>query len=258
MTKVLLVAALLAAVPTVTPAAATCSGPIEVEHATIVRVERNGALILRDGRAAHLEGIRLPLGAVDRAPQFFADQAIGVLRDLAVGHTLRLAALAPKEDRYDRIRAQAFDGDVWLQGEILRRGMARVDIKPDRVECAAELFAVESGARAAHSGLWASPAYAVRNPSDAPAYRGTFQLVEGLVRAVNTQGGTAWLEFGYARRRELSAVIAPEDMRTYRDMGVNPNGYADKRVIVRGIVEDFSGPVIAVAHPLQVEVLPNP
>ena len=42
-----------------------CAGPTEISAATIVRVEKNGALILRDGRAAHLEGVRLPAGSID-------------------------------------------------------------------------------------------------------------------------------------------------------------------------------------------------
>ena len=38
-----------------------CAGRVEIAHARIIRVEKNGALILNDGRAVMLEGIRLPL-----------------------------------------------------------------------------------------------------------------------------------------------------------------------------------------------------
>ena len=52
--------------------ALACRFPIaraapEIAHAHVMRVEKNGALILTDGRAAMLEGIRLPLGAIMRA-----------------------------------------------------------------------------------------------------------------------------------------------------------------------------------------------
>ena len=36
-----------------------CAGRVEIAHAHVVRVEQNGALILADGRAVILEGIRL-------------------------------------------------------------------------------------------------------------------------------------------------------------------------------------------------------
>src|SRR5215472_1743688 len=101
-----------------------CAGPVEIERAHIVRVEKNGALILRDGRAAHLEGIRLPQGAIDHAPQYLAEQALAALSQLTVDQDLTLTAVPPKEDRYDRVRAQAFLGDDWLQRELLRRGLA--------------------------------------------------------------------------------------------------------------------------------------
>src|SRR5258708_4801707 len=85
-----------------------CAGPVEVASADIVRVEKNAALILRDGRAARLEGVRLPAGAIDHGPQFLSDQALAALAQLTVGHQPVLTALSPKEDRYDRIRAQVF------------------------------------------------------------------------------------------------------------------------------------------------------
>src|SRR5215467_10776259 len=46
-----------------------CAGPVELPRAPIMRVERtNDVLVLRDGRAVHLEGIRLPHGQQDHAP----------------------------------------------------------------------------------------------------------------------------------------------------------------------------------------------
>jgi len=50
-----LVAALVVAWSPVADAARPeCAGPVEIDHAIVVRVEKNGALILRDGRAVHL------------------------------------------------------------------------------------------------------------------------------------------------------------------------------------------------------------
>jgi len=231
-----------------------CAGPVEIARVDVMRVEKNGALILSDGRAVHLEGIRLPSGAADKAPQFLADQALAALSELTVGHDFDFAAVPPKEDRYDRVRAQVFDGDIWLQPEMVRRGLARVSISPDRTECASELYAAEDAARMARAGIWSSSAYAVRSAPAVTGDIGTFQLVQGRVLAAYVQNGKAWLDFGNARGT-FSAFIAPDDLKTYREMGVDPRAYEGKTILVRGIVQNVSGPAIAVASPIQVEVL---
>ena len=76
----------------------------------------------------------------------------------------------------------AFAG-TQVQLELLRQGLARVDISPDRGECYSELYAAEGEARAAHAGIWALPAYAIRTPDTLQNDVGTFQIVFGKVLA---------------------------------------------------------------------------
>jgi micrococcal nuclease len=243
------------AAPAMSSGLPECAGPVEIASAQIARVEKNGVLILRDGRAAHLEGIRLPAGAFDHAPQFLSDQALAALSELVVGKSLALTAILPKEDRYDRVRAQAFNDDVWIQVELLKRGLARVNISPDRVECADELYAAESQARAARAGIWSLSAYAIRSAENVMPDLGTFQIVEGKVLSAEVRDGRAWLDFGTGLRGGFAGVISSDDLRTYRIMGVDPRGYEGKTVRVRGIVQNLSGPAIAIANPIQVEVI---
>jgi hypothetical protein len=159
--------------------------------------------------------------------------------------------MPPKEDRYGRLRAQVYDHTHWLQQEMLRRGLARVDIAPDLVECANELFDAETTARSARAGLWADAAYRVQPADNVEAPAGTFQLVEGTVVSATVRNGQARLEFD--DRGGFAAIIAPDDLRTYRDIGVDPRGYAGKTVLVRGILD--SGPAIAIANPSQINVI---
>lgn len=250
----------LALVVRVVPAFAAdlpdCAGQVEVRSAHIVRTERNGVLVISDGRAVHLEGIRLPSAKSDRAPLAFQDQALGALGQMATDQLLTLTAVEPKEDRYDRIRAQAFSDDGWLQTTLLKRGLARVSIAPDRIECASELYAAESQARAAHVGLWSAPAYAIRTPLNLGGDIGTFQIVEGKVTGADTVGGLMTLSFGIGLKGEFRAVVADADMANFRMIGVNPKGYAGKTVRLRGFVQNDNGPMIAIANPMQIETLP--
>ena len=91
-------------IPAAAAALPDCAGTIEVADAPIVRAERNGVLVVSDGRAVKVEGLLLPQGSRDHAPGFLADQAISTLNDFARGHRATLAVHVPKEDRYDRVR----------------------------------------------------------------------------------------------------------------------------------------------------------
>ena len=237
-------------------AAPPCAGDVEIGDAAIVRVEHNNVLILRDGRALHLEGIRVPRAAQDHAPQPLDDQAFDALNALAKDMDVVARAVWPKEDRYDRVRAQVFTKDgTWLQNEMLRRGLARVDIAPDRGECFRELYDAETEARAAGVGLWSSPAYAIRTPDTVKADVGTFQIVFGKVLSTDVKDGRAYLNFGADWKTDFTVTISPDDMKTFRRMGVDPLGYEGRLVRVRGIVQWLNGPEIEIGNPKQIELL---
>lgn len=239
-------------------AAPPCAGDVEIGDAHIMRVEHNGVLVMTDGRALHLEGIRLPNAVQDRAPQPIADQAFAELNALAKGRELDAYAVYPKEDRYDRVRSQIFihGTDTWLQIELLKKGLARVDIAPDRGECYRELYAAEADARRAGLGLWSDPAYVSRLASNlTPTDVGTFQIVIGKVLSTAANDGRVYLNFGQDWRRDFTVTISADDLKTFRRMGVDPLNYEGKLVRVRGIVQQVNGPEIAVGNPKQIELL---
>lgn len=231
-----------------------CAGRVEIAHAKVVRVEKNGALILSDGRAALLEGIRLPLNHAA-----LGDVALDRLRQLAVGTVLTLTATRPKEDRYDRVRVQAFapakgGKTLWLQMEMLKAGLARVQISPDRDECAPDLYETESAARQARTGLWALPSFAVKNPSQARDEVGNFTLIEGRIDNVAKRNGATVIDFG--DRGGFVAVIARDDIARFREMDPGLEDLAGRHVRLRGIVVDDNGrPRIQLSNPYQLEVL---
>ena len=225
-----------------------CAGPVEVSNAHVLRVEQNGAIILRDGRAVLLEGIRLPDEGALKA------QALGRLSELAKAGTVTFTSTPPKEDRYDRIRAQGF-GQSWMQVTLLEEGLARVQIAPDRNECSPDLYEAEGRARAHHAGLWASASFNPRTPQQMPsAPTGSFQVVDGWVTNVGGSGGRIFIDFSSDWQKGFSAVIAPEDRRAFRNFDLD--GLTAKHVRIRGTVQDFRGrPEILLSNPSQIEVL---
>lgn len=252
---VMAAAAMVLLLPGTAMALPSCAGPVEISDARLRQVEPDGSIVLVDGRRLHLEGVRLPSGALDRAPRAFGNQALTALAALLRSGPLTLTALSPKKDRYDRIRVQAFAGDEWVQGALLDRGLARVWIAPDRTECAPELFAAEARARAARAGLWSSPAYAIRNPSNLESDTGTFQIVEGKVLDASVRNGRVYLNFGADWRTDFTVTIDPVDRGNFRGSGVDPTSYVGQTVRVRGWVQSQNGPEIEVPNPQGIEVL---
>ncbi len=258
----LIAVANLTSQPGLSAPVAACAGPEEASGVQVTRVEKDGVLVLVDGRAVHAEGLLLPAGARDHAPSFFADQAVGMMNDLSRGRRVTLAVLIPKEDRYGRLRAQVFFTEAtderWLQVAMLRRGLARVSIAPDRRECASELYAAEAEARKKRYGIWTSQAYAVRTPDDLAGTLGTFQIVEGKVLSAAIKDGRAYLDFGADWRRDFKVTISPDDMKRFRDAGVDPRTYSGLTLRVRGFVDSLGGAEIEVASPEAIEVIQGP
>lgn len=220
-----------------------CAGSPEISQTRVVRVERNGELILRDHRAVVLEGVRLPDG-----PR--RSDALSLLRILTLKGPVTFAATPPKQDRYGRIRAQGF-GEVWLQIALLERGLAQVALSPDRDECFPELYEAETLAREKRLGLWADGGHQPRSPQSVKG-AGSFQLVEGRVANVGLRDGRTFVSF--EGRRGVLGVIAADDRRAFRDFDLE--GLEARRVRIRGIVQDNHGrQEIWLFNPAQIEVL---
>lgn len=254
-----LLAALLLAAPAAAGEYPACAGQVEIAGAKVLRVENDAVLVLEDGRAVDLEGILLPDGATDHAANLYTRQALATIREMTDGKETAIVVERPKEDRYGRIRAQVFfpkgGADNWIQLALLRQGLARVNMAPDRQQCSDELLAAERQARDARRGIWASEAYAVKTPASVNGLTGTFQIVEGTIKSVNVKNGRAYLNFGDDWRHDFTATIAPDDLAAFRKDGDDPHRFAGAKVRIRGWVETMNGPEIQIAAPKDIEVV---
>jgi hypothetical protein len=177
------------------------------------------------------------------------------LRALAVGREVTIEPLGL--DRHRRLRAQvrAADG-LWLQGVLIRRGLARVLTHPDDRVLAAEMLALEAEARAAGRGVWTHPAWTVRTPATASRFVDSVQLVEGLVVSAERVRNQVFLNFGSDWKSDFTVRIGAAGLRLCRAAGLEPLELAGTRIRVRGWLRVWDGPVIEVTHPEQVERLP--
>jgi endonuclease YncB( thermonuclease family) len=212
--------------------------------AEVADVPDGATLVLADAR-------RIRLAGIDAAP---SPVAARTLRALALGKDVALEPVGP--DRHGRLRAQVRTGEgLWLQGELLRRGLARVRTGPDERSLAEEMLALEAAAREAGRGGWTHPAWTVRSPADIARFTDSWQLVEGRVLAAARVRGQVFLNFGSDRRTDFTVRIAAPALKLCREAGLDPLALEGTRIRVRGWVRVWDGPLIDLTHPEQVERL---
>ena len=124
--------------------------------------------------------------------------------------------------------------------------------------CADEMLAQERAARESKLGLWSEPYYAIRGAEsfvELSAERGHFTVVEGKVLSVRESGGTIYMNFGRRWSQALTVTVLKRNERMFADAGVAPKALENRRVRVRGWVEERNGPRIEAGRPEQIEIV---
>jgi hypothetical protein len=86
------------------------------------------------------------------------------------------------------------------------------------------------------------------------AERGRFTVVEGKVVSVRESGGTIYMNFGRRWSQALTVTILKRNERIFAAAGLDPKTLENRRLRVRGWVEDRSGPRIEATRPEQIEI----
>jgi len=255
----LLLTVLLLAAPAAAGADALTQGPeaavaevVDGDTVVLARPVMDAAQI----RLVGLQAPKLPLGRPGFPTWPLAEDAKRALSDLVMGRRLTLTFGGAQKDRHGRLLAHLHrDDGVWVQGEMLSRGMARVYSFPDNRALVTKMLALEAAARSARRGIWGHPFYAVRALQGLGRLIGTFQLVEGTVLEAARVKGRVYLNFGADWRTDFTIAVDAPAGRVFKKAGVDPLAYQGKRVRVRGWLKEFNGPMIAVTHPEQIEDL---
>lgn len=246
------------------PSVAGCPSAGAERH-TVAEVTSGDTLKLTDGTMVRLIGAKapsVPLGYQGDKPWPLVDDAKRALSELASGAEIELGFGGTRADRHGNALAQAYvvkgDKRVWLQGELVGRGLARVYSFPDNHACVAELLAREEEAREHHLGVWGVSAYRVLAADDVDRLgklTRSYQLVEGTVAAVGDGGSRVYLNFAKDWKSDFTVSVDRKDLAAFKQAGVDPKDLAGKRIRVRGWLEWRNGPMIAATHADQIEIL---
>lgn len=226
--------------------------------ATVTAAIDGDTVLLEDGRTVRLAGILAPKPAPARsgarAASRLADEARATLGALAAGRWVTLRYGGARIDRHRRAVAHLVrDDGLWVQGELLARGLARVLTLPDNRAAAAEMYAIEAAARDSGRGLWGDPRYAVLTPEEAARHVDSLQIVEGQIVAAAETRDRIYLNFGPDWRTDFTVAIEADDRRSFADAGIDLLALGGKTIRVRGWVVWRNGPMIRLTHPEQME-----
>jgi endonuclease YncB( thermonuclease family) len=227
--------------------------------ARIVEVVDGDTVVLETGEQVRMVGIqapKLPLGRPGFATWPLAGEAKGALEALAMDRTVTLGYGGRRMDRHGRLLAHLHRADgLWLQGEMLRLGLARVYSFRDNRALVPEMLALEATARGARRGIWAHRFYAVRRAEPGAVRDGGFELVVGRVLDVAERRQRSYLNFGADWKTDFTVSIEKRHRRLFEREGWDLAALKGRLVRVRGWVKRFNGPLIEVTHPEQIELL---
>lgn len=228
------------------------AGAREIVSAT--QVDARLELTLADGRLVRIAGLEPPPPAV-------AERAMEDLRLWALEGPLTMIATRATPDRWGRVMARVFVGDVAsasaaLAPALAEAGWARVDPGAEAQPCVEALYRVEGIARRAGRGLWGQARFAVldaRNPSVFAGREGEIVLIEGIVTSVGAGRVRSFVNFGPSWRRDAALVVSRRTLRALEMAGRPLEALVGRRVRARGLLEMRAGPRVEIFSPAALE-----
>lgn len=170
---------------------------------------------------------------------------------------LTLHAADMVTDRYRRIPVQAFAGENWLQGDLLKRGEAFQFALGQTDACIEAMRSAEHLARKAKSGVWkaGAPVFGTTNTDALLQQAGKFAIIRGIVASVGDRKRRLYLNFGSNWAEDVTAVVVKSGSGAYRGDVAVLQKLEGRRVEIRGIVNNAQGPLIRLIDEAQIDIL---
>jgi micrococcal nuclease len=128
-----------------------CQSPPDT--ARVTRVIDGDTIIITGGSRVRYIGIDTP--EVYPKLEAFGIEARQANRDLVEGKTVRLERDVSDTDRYGRLLRYVYVDSIFINAELVRRGLARVKAYPPDTKYHDYLEELETEARQAGRGMWA-------------------------------------------------------------------------------------------------------
>lgn len=169
---------------------------------------------------------------------------------------VKLDFVSSEPDRYGRKSAHIYLKDGrWVQGELVRQGLARAYPYDGENKHIRDLYVLESMARLAGLGHWDSDIWPIAQALDDAIPKDNFHMVEGMVVEVAQIKGNTYLNFGSNWRTDFTVMVTKKDLKRFRKSGFTLSMLKGRRLRVRGWVFERNGPMIRAEDPMQFQLL---
>lgn len=159
-------------------------------------------------------------------------------------------------DRYQRSWGYLWQGETFLQAQLVEAGVAVAWPRQGQLSCFERLLKSEEIARRKGRGMWQAWPFSVTAPKSlGKIARGQFVVLEGRVKSVGQTSSRRYLNFGEDYSSDTSAVIERKHLKRFRSAGMDLGKLKGKRLRLRGFLDQRNGPYLSLAFPEQIELL---
>ncbi len=217
---------------------------------------------LQDGRIVQLAGIDIPDNDPVR-PGPLASQAFDELQRLLMNKQATLYQTKNEgEGRRNRMghylgHLETHDGKFWVQGFLLKNGLARIQPGQENIEMATHMLALENEAIKHKRGLWATDKFGVLTTETAESAMNGWAIVEGKITKTGMANNVSFLNFGEDWRKDFTIGLEGEVRRQMAKRGLDAMALVGKNIRVRGWMESYNGPYIKLSNAIWLEILPD-
>ncbi|HSE84440.1 MAG TPA: thermonuclease family protein, partial [Thermodesulfobacteriota bacterium] len=168
----LLLAVILILLPLLFKTELDGDGVGSTEESTVERVIDGDTVVLQDTNSTHTRylGIDAPEILTEESPgDPLSEEAKNLNRNLVNGKTVRLEFDKEKYDDYGRMLAYVFVDNIFVNEEIVRRGLAKVLVIKPNDRYANEIYEAQDQAKRERRGIWGNLS-GLKSPSENTKY----------------------------------------------------------------------------------------
>jgi hypothetical protein len=223
------------------------------EGEAITAVRPDGTLQNQDGEAMRLAHLRLPEGLGPAAAPL-QREAVALLRQICLHRPLTVARLGTDRWRRPLVTIRTADGDV--EAALLSSGLAVVEPRASLEGGLAPLYAAEDEARHLKRGLWTSALHV--HVADGAVPTEGFGIVEGTVVSAARVGSRIYVNFGADYKTDFTVLAEGDTARALKAGPPPATALAGYRIRVRGLLEEWNGPLLRLTGVGDMEILSAP
>lgn len=218
---------------------------------------------LSDGKIVRYIGIDTPETRVKQEdgtwlyqPEDYGEAAKEFNRKLVEDKKVRLEYDMVQKDKYNRVLAYVFAGDIFVNAELIKKGYAMLCTIPPNVKYVDFFIRLQREARENKCGLWGNVGDEPIGPENAGNFVGQIKYVEGKVLDVYESKNIIILNFG-KEKKNFKAVIFKNNMPIFTSNGVNPvRDCLNRWVKIYGKIKMYKGlPEIVIDIPDQIKLI---